>query len=256
MTLFNSSIERASKLWRATGLGKTRATRLLDTVANIPLWIGLSYPYGTLYGWTLHEKLHNPEPETIAFFKKKIRPGDRIADIGANIGYYTLFFSDLVGEQGKVVAFEPSPGAFARLSRAAGVKKNITLENKGVYSKADTLRLYSKRKGDPLGSMMYSRGSYFDEVPVIPLREYPEQFTMAKIDVEGAEIEVLRGMKTRIPASLEVAGLHPGGIKKYLSEIEALGYSIYFIVDNGETVPYENGDISPLQINIYIEPTT
>lgn len=254
MTLFNASIEKASALWRASGLGKTWLTRLVDSIANIPVPIGLSYPHGILYGWTLHEKLHNPEPETIAFFKKKIRAGDRIADIGANIGYYTLFFSDLVGEQGKVVAFEPSPGAFARLSRAARAKKNITLENRGVYSRVDTLRLYSQRKGDPLGSMMYRRGAYFDQVAVFPLREYPEQFTMAKIDVEGAEIEVLRGMKTRIPATLEVAGIFPGGIKKYFSEIEALGYSIYFIVEGGETVPYRD-DISALLTNIYIEPT-
>ena len=82
---------------------------------------------------------------------------------------------------------------------------------------------------------------------------------MGKIDVEGAEIEVLKGMKERITAVLEVArGIletYQGGIQKFFSEIELLGYSIHFITAGGNTIPYMHGDMSPLVNNIYIKPT-
>ena len=178
-----------------------------------------------------------------------------MADIGANIGLYTLFFSIYAG---KVHSFEPSPAAYTRLARATKGRNNIQIYNVGIFSRKDTLKLYSARKGDPMGSMMYPRGKSYDEVPVQPLKNFDAEFTWAKIDVEGAEIEVLKGMKHRIPAVLEVANgilnTYAGGVEKFFAEIENLGYKIYFIVDNGETVAYEHGDLSPLQNNIYIEP--
>lgn len=260
MTALDSAIQFASRIWHLLHLHKTPLVQIVDKLLNIPLPVGLSYPYGTLYGWTLHEKLHNPEMETVAFFNKKIASGDSVADIGTNIGYYTLQFSNLVGNTGSVTSFEPSKGAFLCLKKAIRNKTNVTAINKGVFSRTDTLKLYSKRAGDPMGSMMYKRSTHYDEVPVIALREYPKKFTFAKIDVEGAEIEVLKGFGARIPAVLEVArGIletQQGGIRKFFSEIEALGYSIYFIQKDGATVPYVHDDISPLMNNIYIEPTT
>ena len=44
-----------------------------------------------------------------------IREGDVVFDLGANLGYFTLLFSDLVGRGGEVHAFEPVPPTFARL---------------------------------------------------------------------------------------------------------------------------------------------
>ena len=52
---------------------------------------------------------------------KEISKNDVVVDIGANIGYYTLIFAKLVGENGKVFAFEPDPSNFALL------KKNVEL---------------------------------------------------------------------------------------------------------------------------------
>ena len=55
--------------------------------------------------------------------KREIKEGDLVIDVGANIGYYTLIFAKLVGEKGKVYAFEPEPRSFKLL------KKNVE-ENK------------------------------------------------------------------------------------------------------------------------------
>lgn len=258
MSSFDNIINTGSQVWRSFGPKPKKILRILDYFTHLPVPFGLSYKYGRLYGWTIYNKLHNPEPETVAFFEKNLKHGDHIADVGANIGYYTLLFSHLVGDTGKVAAFEPSPAAFVLLIKAVRSLKNVEIYNKGVHSRHDTLRLYSQRKGEPMGSMVYKRGKYYSEVPVIPLRDFPETFTWAKIDVEGAELEVLRGMKTKLHAVLEVAkGIqdeYGGGVKKFLSDIEAMGYDIGFIREGGATVKYTGTNLNMLHENIYIKP--
>jgi FkbM family methyltransferase len=206
----------------------------------------------------MHERLHPPEQETIAFFAKRLKAGDTIADIGANIGYYTLLFSSLVGENGRVVSFEPSPHAFNLLTKATRAKKNVTCVNKGVFSRHDSLTLYNARPGDPMGSFMYERGAPVGKIEVIPLSEYPLDFDWAKIDVEGAEIEVLKGMKRPIRAVLEVARKilvdRGSSVEGFIADIEALGYRVHLIIANGETVPYAKDTLPMLCDNIYIEP--
>jgi FkbM family methyltransferase len=260
MTFVNIIINIGSKVWRFLGLKSKKITRVVDYFTHFPVPFGLSYEYGRLYGWTIYDKLHNPEPETVAFFKKNLKPGDYIADIGANIGYYTLLFSHLVGNTGKVVAFEPSPPAFTWLAKATQGLKNVEIYNKGIYSRRDTLMLYSQRKGEPMGSVMYRRGKYYNEIEVIPLQDFPETFTWAKIDVEGAELEVLRGMKAELHIVLEVAkGIqeeHGEGVKKFLSDIKAMGYDIYFIKNKGSTIKYTGTNLDMLHENIYIKPRT
>jgi FkbM family methyltransferase len=56
------------------------------------------------------------EPDEVDVCKKLIQPGDRVLDVGANIGFYTLLFADLVGESGKVVAVEPDIGNYELLA--------------------------------------------------------------------------------------------------------------------------------------------
>jgi len=57
------------------------------------------------------------EPDETNFFNKSIDKGMTIIDIGANIGYFTLLFSKLVGDSGKVITFEPNPHSFKILKK-------------------------------------------------------------------------------------------------------------------------------------------
>ena len=59
----------------------------------------------------------NYEPFETSLLSAEIRPGMRIVDVGANIGYYTLLFSKLTGASGHVFAFEPEPENFGLLQR-------------------------------------------------------------------------------------------------------------------------------------------
>lgn len=204
-------------------------TKIKSSITNYPMPFGLRSPYGTVWGWTLHEQRYFPEQETIEFFKKRLTKDDVVADIGANIGLYTLFFSERVK---RVSSFEPSPDAYKKLRKATGGRSNVTAYNIGIFSARDTRRLYHARPGDPMGSMMYRRSATFTDVPVQPLTDIDETFTWAKIDVEGAEIEVLKSMRPT-KAVLEVAsGIlteHRGGVERFLNTIESMGYNVFLL---------------------------
>src|SRR5437867_3185244 len=69
------------------------------------------------------------EPFETQLVQQMVRPGDVVLDVGANIGYYTLIFAELVGEQGHVYAFEPDPRNFAFLAKNVHSNRyrNVTL---------------------------------------------------------------------------------------------------------------------------------
>ena len=67
--------------------------------------------------------------------KKYIRKGAIVLDIGANIGFYTKILSELVGDNGKVYAFEPDKTNFGYLMKNAGHLKNVVFINKAVSDK-------------------------------------------------------------------------------------------------------------------------
>ena len=79
--------------------------------------------------------------------EKQIKKGDVILDIGANIGFYTLIMAKLVGEKGKVYAFEADPTNFEILKKNVEVNgyKNIVLVNKVVSNKNEKIKFYVDR---------------------------------------------------------------------------------------------------------------
>ena len=65
-----------------------------------------------------------------------LNEGMAVIDIGAHIGYFSLLSSELVGEKGRVFAFEPTPSIFAILKENAKTKNNIVTNNFAVFSRA------------------------------------------------------------------------------------------------------------------------
>ncbi|HRB19573.1 MAG TPA: FkbM family methyltransferase [Chitinophagales bacterium] len=75
----------------------------------------------------------------IELLHKNIRKGDIVLDIGANIGFYTQLLSDLVGENGKVYAFEPDKKNYSYLQQNTGQLKNVAFFHKAVSNKTGNL---------------------------------------------------------------------------------------------------------------------
>ena len=96
----------------------TQIKRLIELIVNFYAKLNnFSFPNKFTWKWKLEMLFHNYEKETTELFKKIIKPGMTVIDIGAHIGYFTRLFSKLVGEKGKVFAFEADPINFSFLKR-------------------------------------------------------------------------------------------------------------------------------------------
>lgn len=138
-------------------------------------------------------------------FAAAIRAGDTVIDIGANLGYYTLLAADLVGQSGRVVAIEPNPQVFARLSASIAVNgfsahtsaRNVALAAAGEHG----TRPFFVPAGEPKNGRFVAPGedpgrlAAHGAVSDVTLgRINPDDFERVdfiKIDVEGAELAVL-----------------------------------------------------------------
>jgi len=131
-----------------------------------------------------------------------LRAGMTVYDIGANIGFFTLLAARIVGDRGKVYSFEPDSTIAARLKR--NVEKNgfanVTVVNAGVWSSTGTVEFIVADSSSPdrgIGRFTFERGQQ-NTIPAqcISLDDFIKDAAppdAIKCDVEGAEIEVLRG---------------------------------------------------------------
>lgn len=149
------------------------------------------------------------EAELTRALIRLLQPGMVFFDVGAHIGYFSLLTSELVGAQGRVHTFEPTPTTFALLRRNTDSKANITLVNAAVYSKAGPVQLhdfgimFSAFNSIYAGKMQdrERRGLRPREytAPAVTLAHYIETTqvipNVIKIDAEGAELSILQGLE-------------------------------------------------------------
>lgn len=136
-----------------------------------------------------------------------IKEGDAVLDVGGFIGTHARAFSEFVGQSGTVTTFEPRGGVFDVLSRNANFSKNknITCIKAAIGDSTATLQLpvLNLKKDNNFGAESLNNikttTASVEEVPVIPLDSLNiEKVNFIKIDVEGLEINVLKGAKNLI----------------------------------------------------------
>ena len=157
-----------------------------------------------------------PDYHEMLFMRRYLRSGDSVLDIGANIGVYTLLAVSQVGPAGQVLAFEPAPEAYRRLSENIQINR---LNNVKMYACAlgdregfvDFLNQYDTtnriKTVDDLGKSVVS-------VPLARLDDIVDiNCAFGKMDIEGAEPVALHGAKRLLQESnppiwlLEINGL-------------------------------------------------
>lgn len=129
-------------------------------------------------------------------FSRLVRPGDIVFDIGANLGYTMLLFSSLTGPRGKVIAVEPGSRAFAMLARNAEQRPNVRLIRAAASDCVGEAVFYEAAMSD-LSSLDRISGAAEIDVPTITVDRIADEEgspALVKIDVEGHEAGVLRGM--------------------------------------------------------------
>lgn len=185
----------------------------------------------------------NYEPEETKFVRETVTPGQTVVDIGANIGYYTCLMSKLVGESGKVYAFEPDKENFQLLRKNVETNglRNVILENKAVADRTRELNLfYSNDKGD---QRTYDTRDGRPSIPVYAVslddyfRQRGQSIGFIKMDIQGSEGEALLGMREVLqhhkgvklsvefwPVGLDKSGF---GAKRFLETLKQLGMDYY-----------------------------
>ena len=152
------------------------------------------------------------EPSTTEIFKKMVKEGDTVVDLGANIGYFTLLAAKLVGKKGKVYSFEPEPRNYNYLLKNIELNgyDNVFATQKAVSDESGTTRLYicpydtGHHTINQYGGIKAHRPDFIDdkkdfvEVEKVALDDFfkdiKQSIDVIKMDVEGAEMLALSGM--------------------------------------------------------------
>lgn len=196
----------------------------------------------SLIRWGLYSR-----SETL-LFKELVKKGMVVIDVGANIGYFTLLASRLVGDEGKVFAFEPEPYNYSLLCKNLRVNgcNNVTAIQKAVFSQSGKMSLFLEKRN--LGGHSLSKAGILDGagsvvVEVTSLDEFFQnkglKVDIVKMDAEGSEIGILQGMTNLInrndnlfivtefsPVLLRGSGFSP---VDFLNRLTECGFTVYEI---------------------------
>ncbi len=142
--------------------------------------------------------------------ESRIKPGDVVLDVGAHIGCFTLKAAKEAGPEGKVISFEPSSENFKLLSLNVNSNDytNVNIFNVAAGSEPGTAKLHiGNRRGT--NSLLPDAGAQqvgIEEVPIKTLDSVADELKLSKvsfvkIDVEGFELEVLKGARNILSSS-------------------------------------------------------
>lgn len=229
----------------------------------------LTYNFNDLIQRQIYFGLYD-RPET-ELLNRILKPGDFFLDIGANVGYYSLVASQIVGPYGRVHAFEPICENVRVLEQTIvdnGIS-NIIVNPIAVGAQSGHLDLFVPPKD--IGNSGWAsvapseRRSRAVTVEKVAIDDYledkpPQSIRLVKMDIEGGELDALLGMAKLLrrtdapdlicevnPFLLKKLGLHPGSLVRLL---DTHGYSLYEIASAGFK-PINPGDEIVRQINLF-----
>jgi FkbM family methyltransferase len=165
---------------------------------------------------------HNYEEQAAAFLSQRVKPGMTCFDVGANVGAYVLQLAHWSGPNGKIVAFEPNTGACEVLSRHVAwnnIADRVTVVPSAVSSAPGESVLYAEG-ADGMSRLAEANRALRDAAVemVVPLTSidvwcaahnlWPD---VLLLDIEGFEIEALRGARQALARSrpVIVIEMHP-----------------------------------------------
>lgn len=175
-----------------------------------------------------------------------LEEGDSFIDIGAHIGYYSVLASNLVGNAGRVISFEPTPSTYSLLKKNTDGKSNIKTENLAIYSVQTNMEFNDYG----LKYMVFNsfQKARLDEIELQPNRIQVQTTTLdnycrlnhvkpsfIKIDAESVELHILEGaigiVKNYMPRFLIEVGdfehIDAGSTLKIIRFLTELGYEVF-----------------------------
>jgi FkbM family methyltransferase len=198
----------------------------------------------------VHEGWERAEQPSYRRFAEVVKRGDVVYDIGAHYGTYSIIAARRVGAQGLVVAFEPAPETRELLirhlewNRASGPVRVVA---KACGARSGNMPLWSAGRADGGASIVPRSGTRAETVDVTTVDQVSEESgrppALMKIDVEGAEFDVLRGAERTLATARPTVLLstHPVLLRGQQTSEEALlawlgerGYTATFLHEDQE----------------------
>lgn len=186
--------------------------------------------------------------------RQHLKKGMNVLDLGANLGFYTILSASIVGNTGKVYAFEPFPHNANLISQSALLNQfnNVVVINKAVSDKVGETSLFLSPYYSSEHSLFdyhYTTGAKSTEstlkVPITTVDDYFEKnidskkIDFIKMDIEGSEGNAIKGMKKTLaenehlalltefwPKALDNAGTNP---LEYLGQLVKLGFELHHV---------------------------
>jgi FkbM family methyltransferase len=186
---------------------------------------------------------------------RDLHGGMRAIDIGANVGYFSVLMADLVGDEGRLYVFEPTPSLGASLQRSLCLNyfdHRFTLVTSPLAEADDREVTFFVPRGDTKNARITDRSpAEMGEGRGIVLKTRKldsvitpgERIDLIKVDVEGAELRVWNGMRRVVRENrgiviiLEFNARRPYDPQELLESIEREGFPLAFIDDLGDVRP-------------------
>ncbi len=210
------------------------------------------------------------EPKTYEFIKNTLKKGDVFYDIGAHLGEFSILASDLIGEKGEVHAFEPIPTIYQFLQKNLEINRIKNVQSHPLVVSNKTGKVEFEVFSEPSISRISQntiqiKNQIIQKISVdsITLNQYVENNkfpNLVKIDVEGAELLVLKGMSNILSLKKDKAPViilellesnfknfnyEPTDILKFLSHY---GYDFFDL--NNNKLEYSAIDFSLIENNL------
>lgn len=190
------------------------------------------------------------EPNTFRVFDLFVKPGMVVADIGANVGYFSAFLSKKAGNNGSVHAFEPIPSTFEVLKDTLNINglSNVTPVNKAVSDSNGTVTMFLSHTHymASIDGQWAGNGGGETKVPSTTLDTHFEQLgkypDFIKMDIEGGGVFALSGMHNCIIKNEPVLFLesHTGAEDAAIgAALQLAEYDVYRV---GSDVPVKHLD--------------
>jgi FkbM family methyltransferase len=190
------------------------------------------------------------EPHIRQTLKRLIREGDNVIDIGANIGTHTIYMSKLVGEKGKVYAFEPNKINHDALVFSLMLNRcfNTSVYKFGVGEKCDIMYIGKEWKNTKVvnnfGAISLQTKSSSEEDEHIDIRPVDEflfkNIRLIKIDAEGMEDKVIKGMSLLLNECKPylIVEIHPPEVPEMVKIISSIGYKMFQLAQTIDFVAF------------------
>jgi FkbM family methyltransferase len=196
---------------------------------------------------------------------KYLKPGMTFIDVGAHIGYFSTLASNLVGNKGQVISFEPTPETYKILLRNVGSLKNVVTNNNAVWSNNKFIELHdygvigsgcnSFSEGRMSAELLKQNKPRIFSVGAVALDDYFAIYkvrpSFIKIDAESAELEILQGLKKTLKTVKPMIVVEIGDKQEQKGRTEKL---IALMRNNGyKALEYANGVFKEhLLLNTYL----